>query len=87
MKTNNYVVATFINLDEKTISVTARDPEMSKCQVINYVDGSFALHYNNSYWPIHASNLSVNQAKQIKAILIDFYVNVLGYKLVSAKIA
>ena len=87
MKTYNYVVATFINLDEKTFSVTARDPELSKCEIINYVDGSSALHYNRSYWNIQANNLSVNEAKNIKSMLIDLYINKLGFTLVSAKIA
>jgi len=86
MKTYNYVVATYINLDEKTFSVTARDPELSQCEVISNDDGSYALYYNDSYWPIQARNLSVNEAKQFKAMLIRMYSFNLKYTQISAEV-
>lgn len=82
---DTFVIAGQINLNKKTICVTARDPKASKCKIFN-IDGVDSLLVNDEYIPIIKSNISRNEAREIKAKLIDIWVNQANFKLVSAKV-
>jgi hypothetical protein len=81
----SYVIACLIDIKSKTITVSARDPKQSNCEIImnNNVE---SLYINNQYLPVFASNLTRNEARNIKEALLDIWVNKANYKLVSAKV-
>ena len=83
--TKSYVIACLINLNKKTISITARDPKESKCNIFN-INGVDSLFINDEYMPIIKSNITRNEARDIKAQLINTWVNQANYKLISSKV-
>ena len=78
---NTYIVSHRANHDLKEVSITARDPERSGCKVINE-NGRYKLQWdwlNNkdradlNYWEIDFINLTREEARKEKDILIHRY--------------
>ena len=89
---NSYVVSHRANQDLKEVSVTARDPDRSGCQVINE-NGRYKLRWNwlNSKdrpdlndWEIDFTGLTREEARVRKNALIQMYLE-LGYTIRTVK--
>lgn len=89
---NSYIVSHRVNHDLKEISVTARDPERSGCEVINQ-GGRLLLRWNwlnaknrkdLNDWEIDFTNLTRSEARKEKEDLLRKYVEK-GYTIRTVK--
>ena len=89
---NSYVVSHRANQDLKEVSITARDPERSGCQIINE-NGRYKLRWNwlnakdrpdLNDWDISVAGLTRDEARKAKQTLIEWFVN-LGYTIRTVK--
>ena len=84
----NYIVSHRADHELKEISVTARDPNRSGCQIIN-IHGRCKLRWNQSNtnpnfekddWEIDFVGLTRKEAREIKVELLNTYLK-LGYTI------
>ncbi len=89
---NSYVVSHRANQDLKEVSITARDPDRSGCQVINE-NGRYKLRWNwlnakdrpdLNDWEIDFTGLTREEARVRKNALIQMYLE-LGYTIRTVK--